>query len=88
MNERTYLRDVQYRDDTNLNARVELHRRFSVNSGSFQSWVFDQLDVPDRARLLEVGCGPGHLWAANRERMPAGWEAFSVRLLIRNDHRP
>lgn len=76
MNERRYLRDVQYRDDTNLNARVELHRRFSVNSGSFHSWVFDQLDVPDRASLLEVGCGPGHLWAANRERVPAGWEPF------------
>lgn len=76
MNGRQYLREVQYRDDTNLNARVELHRRFSVNSGSFHRWVFDQLDVPDRARLLEVGCGPGHLWAANRERMPAGWEAF------------
>lgn len=42
----------------------------------FHRWVFDQLDVPSRARLLEVGCGPGHLWAANRERMPAGWEAF------------
>lgn len=76
MDERTYLRDVQYRDDTNLNARVELHRRFSVNSGSFHHWVFDHLDVPDRARLLEVGCDPGHLWAANRERMPASWEAF------------
>lgn len=76
MNERTYLRDVQYRDDTNLDARVELHRRFSVNSRSFHRWVFDQLDVPGRARLLEMGCGPEHLWAANRERMPAGWEAF------------
>ena len=60
MSERTYLLDVHYCDycdDTNLNARVELHRRFSVNSGSFHRWIFDQLDVPDRARLLEVGCG-------------------------------
>jgi SAM-dependent methyltransferase len=26
--------------------------------------------------VLEVGCGPGHLWAANADRVPSGWSAL------------
>jgi SAM-dependent methyltransferase len=74
MKERIYLREVQYRDDTNLNARSALHERFSVNLVGLQRWVFDQLDLPARARILEVGCGPGNLWAANLTRTPQGWQ--------------
>lgn len=73
MTERAHLREVQYRDDGNLNARIDLHRRFSVNPAVFSRWVFDQLDPPPDARVLEVGCGPGILWAANRDRVPPGW---------------
>jgi SAM-dependent methyltransferase len=73
MDERTYLRQVQYRDDSNLNARFELHRRFSVNPGSFHRWVFDQLEAPADARLLDAGCGAGYLWATNADRVPVGW---------------
>src|SRR5262249_14678806 len=70
---RAYLREMQYRDDTNLNARSALHERFSVNPVGLQRWVFDQLDLPARARILEVGCGPGNLWVANLARIPEGW---------------
>jgi ubiquinone/menaquinone biosynthesis C-methylase UbiE len=58
-----------------LNARVELHRRFSLNRGSFNRWVFDQLELPEYAQVFEVGCGPGHLWAANADRVSSGWSA-------------
>src|SRR5215467_11677974 len=70
MSERAYLREVQYRDDTNLNARAALHERFSVNPVGLQRWIFDLLDLPSRAEVLEVGCGPGHLWVANLDRIP------------------
>jgi SAM-dependent methyltransferase len=73
--DRGHLRDVQYRDDSNFNARVELHRRFSTNPGSFHRWVFDHLDLPAAARVLEVGCGPGYLWWTNADRVPPGWSA-------------
>jgi len=73
MTERSYLRDVQYRDDSNLNARVELHQRFGTRAGVFNHMVFDQLSLPADARVLEVGCGPGRLWAENAERVPPGW---------------
>lgn len=74
MKERAYLREMQYRDDTNLNARGALHERFSVNRLGLQRWVFDQLDIPARAQILEVGCGPGNLWVANLTRIPEGWQ--------------
>jgi ubiquinone/menaquinone biosynthesis C-methylase UbiE len=61
-----------YRDATRFNARVQLHVRFSVNKQGWQRWVFDQVTWPTTGRVLELGCGPGYLWAANRGRLPAG----------------
>jgi SAM-dependent methyltransferase len=37
-------------------------------------WLFDQLDLPNDARVLEIGCGDAKLWTDNRDRLPAGWE--------------
>ena len=64
----------QYRNSSNLNARVNLHRRFSTNAYGWQRWVFDQLDLPPRARILELGCGPAALWRENLARIPPGWD--------------
>lgn len=64
----------QYRTDANLNARIDLHRRFSTNPYSWQRWVFDQLALPADARILELGCGPADLWRENVSRIPAGWD--------------
>jgi ubiquinone/menaquinone biosynthesis C-methylase UbiE len=68
-----YLLTQQYRDASNLNARMQLHERFSTNRRGWHSWMFDHLQLPAEARLLEVGCGPGALWRENRDRIPAGW---------------
>lgn len=72
--DRTYLRTQQYRDPGNLTARIRLHERFSSNRYGWHRWVFDQFDLPAQARILEVGCGPGHLWSENGGRLPARWE--------------
>lgn len=64
----------QYRDGSNLNTRIGLHQRFSVNPYGWQAWVFDQLDFPPQARLMELGCGTGQLWQDNLARLPAGWQ--------------
>jgi SAM-dependent methyltransferase len=71
--DRTYLREQQYRDDANLRARMELHRRFSTETQPWHRWVFDRVDFPADARILEVGCGPGELWLQNLDRIPDGW---------------
>ena len=69
-----YLLGEQYKSAANLTARIELHRRFSVNSYGWQRWVFDHLDLPDVCRVLELGCGPADLWRENLHRLPAGWD--------------
>src|SRR5262249_38702667 len=71
--ESTWLKEEQYRDASNLRARIELHRRFDTNPEPWHRWVFDRLDFPAEADILEVGCGPAELWRQNLDRIPAGW---------------
>jgi ubiquinone/menaquinone biosynthesis C-methylase UbiE len=73
LNDPHYLKK-QYKDSSNLDARIQLHQRYSVNKYGWQLWVFDQLDLPYQCRLLELGCGPGNLWQENLSRIPANWE--------------
>jgi SAM-dependent methyltransferase len=74
-NDPTYLREQQYRDASNLNARLALHERFSTNTGDFHRWLFDHLlaTLPPEAHIVEAGCGPADLWRKNLDRLPAGW---------------
>ncbi len=64
-----YLRNNQYANAGNLNARIELHQRFSTNPEDWFRWVFDQLDLSGNERILELGCGPGLLWSHNLDRL-------------------
>jgi ubiquinone/menaquinone biosynthesis C-methylase UbiE len=74
MSDRSYLLSQQYRDPRNLDARVAIHARFSTNRYGWHRWVFDHFDLAAGARVLELGGGPGHLWASNRDRIPPGWQ--------------
>lgn len=67
-----YLQKNQYRDSSNLDARAELHRRFSTAVSDWQPWVFELLRLEPGMRVLECGCGPGWLWRQNVDRIPAG----------------
>jgi len=74
LTDQKYLETEQYRDKTNLDARVELHRRFSTNPYGWFPWIFDTLEIlPHPARVLELGCGPGYMWKECIDRIPAGW---------------
>lgn len=69
-----YLKTDQYRDSTNLDARVVIHQRFSTNPYGWFNWVFDALTrLPDSTRILELGCGPGYLWKECVQRIPPAW---------------
>jgi SAM-dependent methyltransferase len=74
MSDRKYLLTDQYRDASKLGARFQFHQQFSTNEYSWPRWAFDRLEQPSGSRLLELGCGPGALWAENRARIPDGWE--------------
>jgi SAM-dependent methyltransferase len=68
-----YLLDRQYRDASNLQSRIDLHKRFSTNPVGLPQWFFQQLEVPENARILEIGCGPGGYWPELAANIPAGW---------------
>ncbi len=75
-----YLRREQYRTDENLRARIEVHERFSTNPVGLHRWLFEQLHLPARADLIEVGCGNGELWVRNASALPPGWHLVLVDL--------
>lgn len=69
--DKTYLREQQYSDSRNLDARAALHRDFSTSPVDWQTWVFTQLGLEPDTAVLECGCGPGWLWRQNLGRIPA-----------------
>lgn len=71
-NDPAYLAGDQYRNASNLNARVALHERFSTNPKGWSAWLSERLIIAEGERVLELGCGPAHLWAKNLARLPAG----------------
>jgi SAM-dependent methyltransferase len=75
--DQSYLLGSQYRDASNLNARIRLHELYSVRPRSLHGWIFDRIrerEGEGTRRMLEIGCGPGTLWAANIERVPEAWD--------------
>ena len=70
-----YLKTDQYKDSANLDARVEIHKRFSTNPYGWFNWVFDTLlKLPANAKILELGSGPAYLWKECSNRIPTGWD--------------
>lgn len=65
-----YLRDVQYRDSSRLAARARLHVKYGTASVAWFPWLATQVDWRAEARVLEVGCGAGWMWAEAAARLP------------------
>lgn len=85
-----YLLGRQYRDASNLQARVTLHQHFSTNPQGLIPWFAQRLVVPPGGQVLEVGAGPGGYWP----EMPAidpSWQItvtdFSPGMLARARER-
>jgi len=68
--DKSYLRDQQYKDSSNLDARANIHRLYSTSPLDWHEWVFEQMNVQPGMTILECGCGPGWLWRNNLERIP------------------
>src|SRR3984957_5930355 len=68
------LRD-QYKDGSNLSARLRLHQRFSTNRYGQMRWMFDRMQLPENASVLELGCGTGILWRGS-VKVPRGWRVI------------
>ncbi len=64
----------QYQTSANLDARIALHTRFSINPYPWMRWLFDHLTFPLVCRVLELGAGTGALWLTNQDRIPTDWD--------------
>lgn len=95
---RQYLLTQQYKDASNLNARIELHKRFSTSTQNWYEWIFEHFTFADNSQILELGCGSAEFWRHNRERIPQDWSVtlsdFSAGMLedarqnLRDSKRP
>ncbi len=60
----------QYKNSVNINIRIDLHRKYTKNPDGWFQWLYSLLNLQKNQKVLELGCGNGELWRANRERIP------------------
>ncbi|MDX1662653.1 MAG: class I SAM-dependent methyltransferase, partial [Candidatus Promineifilaceae bacterium] len=56
--EQAYVR-AQYRTESNLATRIDIHRRYGEPAVEFTEWVLDKLHWQGTEWVLDVGCGAG-----------------------------
>lgn len=66
----------QYKNSSNLKARINIHDKYSINKYGWHKWLFDKINIPPRAKVLELGCGDGSLWYKNISCIPNDCEVF------------
>jgi SAM-dependent methyltransferase len=71
-----FLKNEAYDDASELKTRIQIQEEHANHPEDWFRWLFDQLDLPDSSRILELGCGTGDLWLKNLDRMPPGWHAI------------
>src|SRR5438132_9679041 len=65
MSDARHILQNHYKDAARLDARIQLHAKYSTNTQGLHSWVFEHLRLPSTCQVLEVGCGSGQLWLVN-----------------------
>ena len=67
------LNKSQYSSPDNYEARIYLSRNFKTNPQSKYEWIFDHFPKNEKLRILELGCGTGLFWLANRNNIVKSW---------------
>ena len=62
----------QYRNASNIMARINLHKLYSTNKQGWFPWIFKQMDIKKGQNILELGCGAGNIWVENADKLPEG----------------
>lgn len=60
----------QYLNASNIAARIQLHQLYSDNQQGWFPWVYEQCQLHAGMKVLEIGCGDGSLWTANKDKLP------------------
>ena len=64
----------QYKTSGNLRSRGNLHTLYNTNHIPWMAWLFDHFALQSGQRVLVCGGGPGMVWEANLDRIPADVE--------------
>jgi ubiquinone/menaquinone biosynthesis C-methylase UbiE len=67
-----YLKYEAYEDADDLKIRIDIQARFSTNPVSWYRWLLEKLELPEDGRVLDLGSGPGDLWADHTHQIPKG----------------
>lgn len=62
----------QYQNAANINIRIDLHKKYSVNPVGWFPWLYQIIRPAPGEELLEIGCGNGELWHRNLSNLPGG----------------
>ena len=65
------LRQNQYQDASNLNARIRIHQCFSTAAETWDSFILSNLQLSPCETVLELGCGNASQTRHNRNAYPA-----------------
>ena len=67
------LNENHYATSDKYDSRVYLNAKFKTNAKSKFRWIFEHFPQKDGAKVLELGCGTGLFWLANRNEIPKSW---------------
>jgi len=60
----------QYQNESNISARISLHRDYSTNKDGWFPWIYRHCGLSEEYTVLEIGCGNGELWLENFDKLP------------------
>ncbi|MCL2138388.1 MAG: class I SAM-dependent methyltransferase, partial [Treponema sp.] len=67
------LNENQYSSSKKYEARIYLNNKFKTNPKSKYSWIFEHFPKKENLNILELGCGTGLFWLANRNNIDKTW---------------
>lgn len=60
----------QYQNASNISSRINLHSLYSQNKQGWFPWIYQQCQIHEHMKILELGCGDGALWTQNLSLLP------------------
>ena len=62
----------QYNTPRNLDIRISIHEKYSVNRQPFGDWIMEHYEITPGSRILELGCGTGSMWKGKLDVLENG----------------